>query len=62
MPLARLLISAGDFELNYKTKFSLTKSALNQILPNLIITNSFISDEPLMNPAFYMSLIETVSS
>ncbi len=54
----RLLLSTEDLSFSYQTQFTITKEALNLLLPNVVFTNGFTQSKPLMEPGFYRSFID----
>lgn len=58
MPFTRLLVTSQDFSLSYQTKFSLSQSALSLLIPDVIFSNDFTQEIPLMKPSFYISYVK----
>jgi hypothetical protein len=59
MSFTRLLATQNDFSLSYQTKFKMSQAALALLLPDRIIPNDFSQEQPLMEPSFYMSYIQS---
>jgi hypothetical protein len=59
MPMIRLLLTQEDISFSYQTKFQMTQGALALLMPDQVIPNDFTQQNPLMEPSFYLSYLQT---
>lgn len=58
MPM-RLLLTQEDLSFSYQTNFQMSQSALALLMPDQVIPNDFTQQNPLMEPSFYLSYLQT---